>query len=180
MRRAKPHPKKEKTLAELKDLLEQSKVTLLTDYRGLTVAQITQLRRQLESAGVEYHVAKNTLLGLAAKQVGLPDLGVMLTGPTAVAFGRGEETAAAKALVDFAGTSKVLKVKGGMLGKRVIVSEDVTALATLPPKSQLFAQVLGTLQSPAAGMLGVMTGPARSLLYLLQARAEQLEAQAGA
>ena len=180
MRRTKPHPKKERSLVMLKEHLERAKVTIVTDYRGLTVAQVTQLRRQLEPASVEYHVAKNTLLDLAARQAGFPDMTAILTGPTAVAFGYGEETAAAKALADFAVSSKILKIKGGLLGRRVMQAEDVAALATSPPRRQLFAQVLGLLQGPASGVMGVLNGPARSLVYLLQRRAEQLEGQAGA
>ena len=180
MRRSKPHPKKEQSLVQLKERLGRANVAIVTDYRGLKVGQLTQLRRQLEPANVEYHVAKNTLLGLAAREVGLPDMGAILTGPTAVAFGYGEETAAAKALADFATSSKVLKIKGGLLGRRVLQAGDVAALATSPSRGQLFAQVLGALQSPASGVLGVLSGPARSLVYLLERRAEQLEGQAGA
>jgi large subunit ribosomal protein L10 len=180
VRRTKPHPKKEQTLKELKERLSRTNVAIFTDYRGLTVTQITQLRRQLEGANVEYHVAKNTLLRLAADQTGFPNMGGMLEGPTAVAFGFGEETAVAKALTAFATTSKILTIKGGVVGRRLLGADEVSSLATSPSKEQLFAQVLGTLQSPAAGIMGVLNGPTRSLLYLLQQRAEQLEAQAGA
>lgn len=180
MRRTKPHPKKDQILDELKDRLGRATVTIVTDYRGLTVAQISNLRRQLAPANVDYRVAKNTLLGIAAKQVGFPDMTALLTGPSAVAFGFGEETAVAKALVDFATSSKIMKVKGGVLGRRIMRVEEVSTLATSPSKSQLFAQVLGTLQSPASGVLGVLSGPARGLLYLLQQRADQLEGGASA
>lgn len=180
MRRTKPHPKKEKELVELRERLDRMKTVIVTDYRGLTVSQTTQLRSKLRQVDVEYHIAKNTLVQLAAKQLSLPDISALLVGPTAVAFGFGDEIGTAKALVDFAQSSKIMKIKGGLLGRRVMSIEEVTNLATSPSRQQLFSQMLGTMQSPAANVLGVLAAPARSLLYLLQARAEQLESQAGA
>ncbi len=171
-----PTPKKKEKVAELSEQLAQSKVAILADYRGLTVSEMTELRRRLREAGVELHVAKNTLTRLAAEKVGKKDLGGLLTGPTAIAFGKGDEVQAARSLVDYVrGTRTLLKLKGGVLGTQVLSPEQVMALAALPPRPQLVAQMLGGLQAPLAGLMGVLQGNIRSLAGVLEARRKQME-----
>ncbi len=168
--------KKRETVDELTDMLSKSSLAVLTDYRGLTVSEIGQLRRQLRAAGVEYHVAKNTLVRRAAEKAGYPDIEPMLAGPTAIACASDDVSKAAKALTDYARTSKVFSIKGGVLSDRVLNPDEIRVLSELPPREVLVAKLLGTAQAPIVNLVSVLGGPVRSLAYVLQARAQQLEA----
>lgn len=172
-----PTGKKVATVEALRDQLRRSKVAIFTDYRGLSVAEVSQLRRQLRQAGIDYRVAKNTLTRLAAQQAGCPPLGEILTGPTAIAFGYADEVLPAKLLTEYARSSKVLAVKAALLERRVLSAAEVEELAHLPSREHLLGRLLGTLQGPAAGLLGLLNAPGRSLLYALKAREEQLAPQ---
>jgi len=170
--------KKEQLVSWYTDLFSRSNAVILTDYRGLTVANISQLRRKLQEAQSEYHVAQNRLLKLGLKEANLPVPEDLLKGPTAAGFCFEEVPAVAKTLVDFSKESKILVIKGGILGDRIISADEVTSLAKLPPREILLAQVLGTIQGPAGGIARAVAGSIRSVLYVLKARVEQLEKQA--
>ena len=170
--------KKEELLSWYTDLFSRSSVAILTDYRGLTMGDITQLRNRLREILGEYHVTKNRLVKLALQEAGLPVPEDLLEGPTATGFCFEEVPAVAKLLVDFSKESKVLIIKGGLLGNRVISPDEVTALAELPPRQVVLAQVLGTIQGPAGGITRAIAGGIRGILYVLKARVEQLEKQA--
>lgn len=169
--------KKVATVQALRDQLRRSKVAVFTDYRGLSVGEMSQLRRQLRQAGIDYRVAKNTLTRLAAQQAGCPPLGEILAGPTAIAFSYADEARPAKLLTEYARSSKVLSVKAALLGRRVLSAAEVEELATLPSRAELLSRLLGALQGPAAGLLGLLNAPGRRLLYALKAREEQLALQ---
>ena len=168
--------KKRGAVQELTDMFKHSELAVLTDYRGLTVGEISQLRRQLREAGVDYRVTKNTLARFAAENAGLPGLTKMLVGPTAIAFGKDDASRVARMLREYARTSKVFKLKGGALQGKIAAPEDVSILADLPPRDVLFGQVLAGIQSPLAGLVGVLNAPLQNLMYALQARADQLQA----
>jgi len=170
--------KKEQLVSWYTDLFSRSSAAILTDYRGLTMADISQLRRKLQETQSEYHVTKNRLMKLALKEAGLPVPEDLLEGPTATGFCFEEVPAAAKVLVDFSRESKILVIKGGILGDKIINADEVTSLAELPPREILLAQVLGTIQGPAGGITRAVAGSIRSVLYVLKARVEQLEKQA--
>lgn len=170
-----PTKKKAQAINELAKKLGKAKLAILTDYRGLTVAQIGDLRKQLRGLDVEYEVSKNTLVAKAAERTGLSVLAKPMEGPTAIAFCYSDIVAPAKVLGEFAKSSKILTVKGGVLGGRLIGPEDVARLSMLPPKEVLVAKLLGSVQSPLVGLVSVLNGPVRSLAYVLQARARQLE-----
>ena len=153
--------------------LRRSQAALIADYRGLRVSDLTRLRRQLREAGCTLQVTKNTLLARALREAGMPVPQEMLKGPVAVAFCAQEPTSAAKILSDFAKETKILTIRGGLLGQQVVNGEGVTALATLPPREVLLAQVLGALQGPAGTLVGLLQAPLRQLIYVLQARGEQ-------
>jgi len=170
--------KKEELLSWYTDLFSRSSAAILTDYRGLTMADITQLRNRLREIRGEYHVTKNRLVKLALEEAGLPVPEALLEGPTATGFCFEEASAVAKLLVDFSKESKLLVIKGGLLGNRVIGADEVTVLAELPPREIVLAQVLGTIQGPAGGIARALSGGIRSILYVLKARVEQLEKQA--
>lgn len=169
--------KKEELVSWYTDLFSRSSAAILTDYRGLTMADISQLRRKLQEAQSEYHVTKNRLMKLALKEAGLPVPEDLLEGPTATGFCFKEVPAVARVLVDFSKESKILVIKGGILGDRIINADEVTSLAELPPREILLAQVLGTIQGPAGGITRAIAGSIRSVLYVLKARVEQLEQQ---
>lgn len=128
--------------------LRESVSTVVADYRGLNVAQVTELRKQLREAGVEFQVLKNTLLRRATAAAELTDLDEVLTGPTAVAFGTNDAVAPAKILNDFAKKNEALKLKGGVVEGRVIGESEIKALAELPSREGLLSMLLSVLQAP--------------------------------
>ena len=155
------------------DKLHASKATLITDYRGLTVGDITRLRRQLREVGCTLQVTKNTLLAIALRDAGMPVPEELLKGPIAVGFCSQEPTTAAKILNDFVKESKILTIRGGLMGNTVLDSENVVALATLPPREILLSRLLASLQGPAGTIVGLLEAPMRQLVYVLQSRGEQ-------
>lgn len=176
-----PTPQKAAEIEELKDLLSRSQLTILTDYRGLSVTALQDLRGRLRPLEAEFRVAKNTLTRIAAEQAGIEGLELTLEGPTALMFAHGDVVAPAKAISDFVRSSRVLQVKAGVMNAQVLKAQDVEAIASLPPREELIGKLVGLLASPMARTVGVLSGPSRSLAYLVNARAEQLgsgEAQA--
>lgn len=168
-----PKEEKIKAVQELREKIEGSNSLLLTDYRGLTVSEITTLRRTLREKGADYKVVKNTLFKLAAEK--LADSGVcdLLAGPTAVAFVHNDPIASAKAIMDFTRDHKELEVKGGYVEGRLLTADQVQALSKIPPKQVLLAQLVGSIQSPIAGLVGTLQGLMSNLVYTLQAVADQ-------
>jgi large subunit ribosomal protein L10 len=161
-----PKPQKIEQVSAISDLLDRSTGVVLTDYRGLTVAEKSELTRKLRAAGAEYHVVKNTLFRRAYGQRG-DDPAAMLEGPTAVIFALEDPVAPAKVVTDFIREKRKASVKGAVVDGKVFDADGVTALSQLPPKPQLLAQVAGTLQSPLSSMAyclqGVLGGFARAL-----------------
>ncbi|GHV31819.1 50S ribosomal protein L10 [Clostridia bacterium] len=166
--------KKKAFVAELADRMGKASAGVLVDYRGITVADDTRLRRDLRAAGVEYAVVKNTLLNLACEQSGLEPLKEHLTGTSALAISATDPVAAAKILVEYSKKSKIpFKVKAGFVEGRVISAADTEALAALPPREQLIARALGGLNAPISGFVNVLNGNLRGLVVALNAIAEQ-------
>lgn len=128
--------------------LRESATTVVVDYRGLNVAQVTELRKQLREAGIEFSVLKNTLLRRATAAAELTELDSVLTGPTAIAFSGEDAVAPAKILNDFAKKNDALKLKGAVVEGRVIGVEEVKALAELPSREGLLSMLLSVLQAP--------------------------------
>jgi len=167
--------KKTEAVEELAGLLSQSKFVVATDYRGLTVAEMSELRRQLRGAGSEYHVVKNTLTRLAAETAGKQALSELLEGPTALAFCHGDMAQLAKALTDYMRVTKTtLSIKGAIIDGKLIDSEAVKSLAALPPINVLRARLMGQLLSPIYSLQYVLTANLRGLATVLNARIEQL------
>ena len=146
---------------------------VVTEYRGLKVGELQELRRRLRPRGIEYHVVKNSLFARAAEQSGKSELRSMLAGPTAVAIGDGDEVDLAKSLVDEARALKALKILGALIGGRPMTADDVTSLARLPSRPRLQATLVGTLQAPLAQVVGALTGAQGNLIRVLQARGSQ-------
>ncbi|MGE5542564.1 MAG: 50S ribosomal protein L10 [Bacillota bacterium] len=171
---------KTKVADEIKDSLSRSRSAVLTDYRGLNVAQITKLRKTLRESGIEYRVAKNTLIRIAARHAGLEGLEAYLEGPTAVAFGFDDPVAPAKLLMGFARENRQLEVKAGVLDGRIIGADQVKWLADLPSREVLLAQVAGGMAAPLTGLASVLQGTIRGFVYALDGLRRQRESEAQA
>lgn len=167
---------KELIVGELAEKFQKAQSMVFYDYIGLTVAEVSALRNQFRAAGVEYKVIKNTMLKRAADSLGLSGLDPYLSGPTAVAFSYTDPVAPAKILMDFIKQVKKTEIKSGVLMGRVIDAEGVKALATLPSREELLAKMLGSLNAPATGLVMVLSGTLRKLLYALNAVKEQKQA----
>lgn len=155
--------------------LRRSQAVIVTEYRGLTVKQLEALRRELRNSESEMVVSKNTLMARALTEVGMAAPESLLTGPTSVTFCFGDLAAPAKTLNKWAKDTKVLMVRGGIMGQSVFDEAGVQSLTELPGKEQLRAQVVGALQAPLAGLVNVLAGPVRGFLNVLNARIGQLE-----
>lgn len=170
----KSRAEKEALLQEVRDRLRRAQGAVLLDYRGLTVAEMDELRRRLRERGVELRVVKNTLAWLAAREMGLEGLRPHLDGPTAIAFGYDDPVAVAKGVLDYAEETKKVQLKGGVLEGRVIGLAEVKALARLPGRAELLARVLGGLRAPLAGLAGCLQAPLRGFAGAVEAlRAKQ-------
>jgi large subunit ribosomal protein L10 len=168
-----PRPEKVAVVTEVKERLGRADAALLTEYRGLNVAAMAELRRALRAAGGDYKIYKNTLARLGARSAGIDTLDEMLTGPTAIAFVQGDAAAVAKALRDYARGNPALVVKGGLLGQRVLTANEVTALADLPSRDVILAQLAGALQAPIAQFAGLLAALPRNFAYGLKALIDQ-------
>jgi large subunit ribosomal protein L10 len=138
---------KKGVVADIKEKFEKAQSVVLVDYRGLNVAEVTDLRNQLRKAGVEYAVLKNTMINLAIQDMGLDDMKAHLEGPTAVAFGYEDAIAPAKILTDFAKKNKNLTVKCGVCDGAYLDEAGVTALASTPSREVLIARIMGSMMS---------------------------------
>lgn len=168
-------PEKAAKVAEIKELLANSKCTILVDFCGLTVAQDTALRRKMREAGVHYNVVKNTLLRIAAQEAGIEGLEPVLEHNTAIAVAPEDPVAVAKIVCDFAKENKELKIKIGVLDGKTISVEEIKALASLPPKEVLIAKMLGSMNAPISGLVNVLQGTIRNVVYALEAVRKQKE-----
>lgn len=177
-----PNPQKELIVSDLRALLAKSKGTILTEYRGMTVAEVTSLRKKLREVDAEYHVVKNTLFKIALGEQLTPEVEQLLSGPTAVAFATGDIVAPTKTVLDFltALRKQEIKVKGGYIDGRVYSVEQVQALSKMPPKEQIIAQLIGTLDGPISEFVGTLDNIIGEFVRTLDAVAEKKKEEAGA
>jgi large subunit ribosomal protein L10 len=166
-------PEKVATVEEIKEKLSSARAAVLTEYRGLKVGDLADLRANLRAADAEYKIFKNTLARRAAEEAGLAELAALLEGPTAITFVRGDAVVVAKALRDYARTNPMLVVKGGVLGTRVIGGEDVVALADIQPREVLLARLAGGFQAPLVKAAGLFQAFTRNMAYGLKALIDQ-------
>jgi large subunit ribosomal protein L10 len=164
---------KEAVIAEVAELLAGSETMFVSDYRGLTVAQLSELRAKLRESGARIRIVKNTLGGIAAERAGRDALSPLLSGPTAVTFCGDDLVGAAKALAEFAKSHPQLGVRGGLLEASLIDAEGVKALASLPPRDVLIAQVVGTMAAPMTGLVTVLQGTVSGFVRALNQVAQQ-------
>lgn len=166
---------KNEKIQEIKKSIENAKVAIVTDYRGYTVSEITDLRRQLQKESADYTVVKNTLAKIAIKGTPFESLESYLQGPNAVAFGFGDQVAPAKVITQFIKKAKKGQIIGGVIDGKPLTPKEVQQLAELPSKEELIAKILGSLNSPASGLVMAMSGVARSLVIAMEEVRKQKE-----
>jgi len=171
-----PTEKKKEQIDSLEQIFAKSNSGIMTDYRGLKTSDVVALRRKLREAGVEFHVVKNTLARIAAGNSGKDQIGSIFEGPLAIAFVKGDISKSAKIMTDHIAAAKLaISIKGGFLGNKLLTPAEVAQIATLPPREQLIAKVMGGIQGPLYGLLNQVNAPLRGLAYVLQGRITQLE-----
>jgi large subunit ribosomal protein L10 len=169
---------KDEKIQERSKSISNAKVAIVTDYRGLTVAEITDLRRQLQNEQADYTVVKNTLAKLAIKDTPYEGLADLLKGPSAVVLGFNDQAAPAKVLTQFIKKAKKpsLEPRGGVLDGKVLTNKEVQMLADLPSRDELYAKMLGSINSPASGLVNTINGVARALVIAMDGVRKQKEA----
>jgi large subunit ribosomal protein L10 len=169
-----PTQEKADVIKELEETITRSNATLYTDYRGLTVAEVTDLRKKLRAVDAEYHIVKNTLFKRAAEgKLPLEALEPHLMGPTAIGFAKGDAVAATKALLDFMKDHKEMTLKAGVMDGKLFDAAQVTAISKLPSKEVLISQMLGSLNGPITGLVGTLNGIISNFVFTLQAVADK-------
>jgi large subunit ribosomal protein L10 len=167
-----PELKRER-VAKYVALLKKSQGVVLAEYGGLRMPAMNTLRARIRDAQGDVHVVKNTLAEIALKEAGLPVPGEHVVGTTILAFGTTDIVAVAKAVMDSAKESEFVKVKGGLLGTKVLSANDVKVLATLPPLPIVRGQLAGVLKASAGKLVGVISAPARNMVGVLKAYSEK-------
>ncbi len=169
-----PTEAKRETIDELRGVLDAHSTMIISEYRGLKVKEITEIRRSLRKSGVQYRVVKNRLMRIAAQEnPAAAALSPLLKGPSAIAFGN-DEAGTAKAILEAVRPfAKIVKITGGVLGSTAIDADAVTRLATLPPREHLLAEAIGAITAPLAQTAGLFDAPGRDVAGLVQALIDQ-------
>jgi large subunit ribosomal protein L10 len=161
------------------DKMSRSRALILTDYRGLSVAQVTELRRNLRELDGEFQIVKNSLFERALEEAGIAIPTDQMVGPVAVGYCLGDAPPVAKALSDFAKNTEILTIKGAIIGSNILGPEGVKGLADLPPREVVLGQLVASVQGPMSSLVSTITAPLRELVQVLQARSEQATAEQG-
>jgi len=172
-----PNTKKVERVAELKERIDRSDALLLTEYRGLTVSEITELRRSLAEGGTKFAVVKNTLMRRAVNDAGVAELEPMLEGPSAVAFVEGDPVAAAKSVVDAAKKFPTLVLKGGFMDGKLLSAADAKALASLESREVMLSKIAGVIKSEMSKAAAMFVGAQSKFLGVLEAYKDKLPAE---
>lgn len=174
-----PTPEKIQTVQEIKERLESNAIAVMTQFKGITVAQDTELRKRLREAGIQYKVYKNTLARIALREIGAEKAADFMDGPTAWAFSK-DPVAPAKILKEFSKEVPVIQIVGGVMGGRPLTKEQVISLANLPPKEVLQAQVIGAIAGPLRKLVTVLSAVPRNLVTVLNEIKKKKEGQQSA
>jgi len=172
-----PNTRKVERVAELKERIDRSDALLLTEYRGLTVTEITELRRSLAEGGTKFAVVKNTLIRRAVNDAGVAELEPMLEGPSAVAFVEGDPVAAAKSVVDAAKKFPTLVLKGGFMDGKLLSAADAKALASLESREVMLSKIAGLMKSEMSKAAAMFVGAQSKFLGVLEAYKDKLPAE---
>jgi large subunit ribosomal protein L10 len=171
---------KRQVVTDFSKRMEGFQAVVLTHYRGLNVEQLNTLRRRFREEKISYHVVKNTMMKLAAQGTDLEKLNDYFKGPTAIAISHGDPISLAKILSEFVKTQPKLEIKVGLIQGKVSSPDEIKALATMPSREVLLAQILGGIQVPAQELAGVLSSGLRQVVGVIQARADQLaESESG-
>jgi large subunit ribosomal protein L10 len=173
-----PRPDKVEKVSAIKERFQSNAAVVVTEYRGLTVEDLAELRKSLRGSGVELKVTKNTLMRIAVRETDYEPILSLIEGPVALAYVREDVVKAAQSLVAYARKNPKLKIRGGLVEGKVVQGPDVRTIATLPPREVLLAQLVGTIKAPLNNLVGVLSGPTRGLVQVLNAVREQKEAAA--
>ena len=174
-----PTEEKREAVTDLAARINRSTIAIATDFTGLNVNALTELRRQLRERGVEYRVVKNRIAALAATEAGVEAFREILEGATGVVFGYGDVVAAAKAVDEYVKQTRAnLQIRNGVMDGELVSTAQISTLAALPPRDELVARLLGQMNGPITGLASVLSGPIRALAIVLQRRGEQISAGA--
>ena len=165
------------TVEALRRTIDAQKGTVVAEFTGLTVAEMTSLRKKLRDVGAEFKVVKNTMIKLAAKDTDFGKLEEFFTGPTALAVTHGDPVALAKAMKDFVAGSQKIRLKAGILEGKVLGVKDVESLAEVPPREVLLSRLAGGLMSPVTRLVRALSDPQRKLVYALHSIHEKQSEQ---
>ncbi len=168
---------KEDKVKTINEIVSKAKVAIVSDYKGLTVEEITDLRRRLQQENGDFAVIKNTLAKIAIKDTEYEGLGEFLTGPSAIALGFEDQVSPAKVITKFIKEKKKTEIKGGVLDGKVLTANEVKELSNIPSKEELYAKMLGSINSPATGLVNTINGVASALVRAVDAVRQQKEAQ---
>lgn len=160
---------KEEMIEKIAGELKQAQLIIITDYRGLNVPAINNLRRRLNEEQCSYRVVKNTLTRLACRRIGLEELESFMDGPNAIAYTTGDPVGAARVLLNFGKENAALSVKGGMLSGQPLQPEQIRALGEIPPREVLLSRLCAGFQAPIYGLASVLQGNIRQLVYAFDA-----------
>ncbi len=174
-----PTEKKEQAIAELKERIEASEIAILTNYKGINAEKATELRKQLRDGNVTFKVYKNTLALRVLDEMGLTDAAQYMDGPTAWAFSE-DPVAPAKIMKDFAKEAEMVSMAGGILSGAVVGPDQLKALAELPSRDQLLAQLVGTVAAPLRNLVGVLSAVPRNLVNVVDQIQKKKEGEAAA
>jgi large subunit ribosomal protein L10 len=164
---------KVEAVSQLTDKFARAPIAVVTEYRGLNVAQLSDLRRKLRAVDGEYLVSKNTLAAIAVKECRAAVIADMFTGPVAIAFGFSDAVSVAKVLRDFAKENEKLAIKGAVLDGESLGAKQVEQLATMPSRDELRAQLLALMNTPATNLVRLLQAPAQQMVQVLHARSQQ-------
>ena len=163
-------PAKSRAVDALAEQLSSSTAVIVTEYRGLKVTELQDLRKRLRPKKIEYHIVKNSLISRAASKTQRDGLKTLLSGPTAIAFSNGDEVDLARGLVDETKALKTLRILGGLIGATTMSADEITSLSKLPGRPYLQGQIVGSLQAPLGQVTGLLEAPFRNLIHVLTAR----------
>lgn len=168
---------KKQVVSDIVERIQNAKSVVIAEYSGMNVADVTKLRAKFRAANVDYVVLKNTLVRRALQELSIEGLDEVLNGPSVFAFSQNDEVSGAKIVQEYidADKSKTLRIKAGIMDGKMLDAAAVKALASLPPKEVLIAKLMGTLNAPAANMVGVLAATLRSLVYAIEAIRKQKE-----
>jgi large subunit ribosomal protein L10 len=173
-----PREEKVTQVNELADIIAQSSIGVVIDYRGITAVKATEMRRQMREHQVSVRIVKNTLARLAAKQAGREDVAELFNGPTALISSSTDEVEPARTLDAYLRSSGIdMEIMGGFFPSRMLSASDINTLAKLPSREVLIAQILGGMQAPISGLVNCLVSPIRGIMGVLEARKQQLEAE---